>query len=197
MRGNFVEHYHEVVAALTEAGVSAVELSLVSPDAYKVLTELVKDFGTTIAIGAGTVTTVEQVERVGDCGASFVISPVLKKEVIEATLREQLVSLPGAFTPSEIAQASELGADAVKLFPASCLGPNFVRAVRGPFPNFRLVPTGGVGLAEVPAYLNAGAWAVAVGSELVNDSCVTDEDFVELRDRARSFVLAARGGKVA
>ena len=197
MRGNFVNQYHQVVAALSEAGVAAVELSLVSPDAYKILAQMVKDFGTNIAIGAGTVTTVEQVERVRDCGAGFVISPALNKDVIAATLGAQLASFPGAYTPSEIANASELGADAVKLFPASSLGPNFVRAVRSPFPDFRLVPTGGVGLAEIPAYLKAGAWAVAVGSELVNDSCVKDEHFAALRDRAQAFVLAARGEQVA
>jgi 2-dehydro-3-deoxyphosphogluconate aldolase/(4S)-4-hydroxy-2-oxoglutarate aldolase len=196
MRGNFVDRYSEVVAALSQAGVAAVEVSLVSADAYKILTRLVEVYGSYVAIGAGTVTTVEQVERVHDCGVNFVISPNLREDVIEATLRNELVSMPGAYTPSEIARASELGADAVKLFPASSLGPSFVRAVRGPFPNLRLVPTGGVGLTEIPLYLNAGAWAVAAGSELVTGSRLTDQDLLTLHERARAFAAAARGERI-
>ncbi len=196
LRGNFVQRYSEVAAALSQAGVTAIEVSLVSIDAYLILTRLVETYGSHVAIGAGTVTSVEQVERVCDCGVSFVISPNLKEDVIEATLRNKLVSMPGAYTPSEIARASELGADAVKLFPASSLGPSFVRAVRGPFPDVRLVPTGGVGLKEISLYLNAGAWAVAAGSELISDSSLTDQDLLTLNERARLFAAAARGDQI-
>jgi Entner-Doudoroff aldolase len=193
MRGNFVDRYSEVVATLSQAGIVAIEMSLVSTDAYKILTRLVQLYGSDMAIGGGTVTTVEQVERVRDSGVSFIISPNLKEDVVEATLRNGLVSIPGAYTPSEIARATDLGADAVKLFPASSLEPSFVHAVRGPFPHLRLVPTGGIGLKEIPLYLKVGAWAVAAGSELLDDSHLSDHDLLDLGQRARLFAAAAKG----
>jgi 2-keto-3-deoxy-6-phosphogluconate aldolase len=111
--------------------------------------------------------------------------------VIEETKRLNMVSLPGCFTPSEIVEALEAGADAVKLFPAQCLGPDFIKAIRGPLPNIRMVPTGGVTPEAARSYIEAGAWALGVGSELIGKDVM---NFETLRRRACDYVEAAWGG---
>ena len=194
LRGDFLDRHQEIVQVLLDAGVSAIEVSIVSRDAYRILRELVGAFSDRMAIGAGTVVTQEQVKAVSDCGVSFVISPVVNADVIDATLAQGLISIPGAYTPSEIYHATELGCHAVKVFPASTLGPSFVRAMLGPFPDLRLIPTGGVGLKEVASYLKAGAWAVAAGTELVHDGCLKDGGLNGLRERATRFIAEVQSG---
>ena len=119
----------------------------------------------------------EEVERAADAGASFIVSPNLNAKVIEVTKRLGLISSPGCFTPSEIVEAMGAGADAVKLFPAQCLGPDFIKAMRGPLPNVRLIPTGGVTPEAARGYIAAGAWALGVGSELIGKEVMNDEGF--------------------
>lgn len=192
LRGDMQGRELEVVAALKEAGVAAVEMSIVSPGFDATLKRIATAFGSSIAIGAGTVLTCDHLRRSIDSGAQFIVSPDGNPEVIEATLRAGLVSLPGAFTTTEIVQAMRWGADAVKLFPAGNLGPGYVRAVQAPLPQARLVPTGGVTLEDLPEYWSAGAWAVGVGSELVNARRILDLDLSELKRVARDFTAAAR-----
>jgi len=191
LRGDLQGRELEVLAALEEAGIAAVEMSIVSPDFDAALARIAADFGSRIVIGAGTILSLDDLKRAITAGASFIVSPDGNREVIEATLRAGLVSLPGAYTPTEIVQVQRWGADAVKLFPASSLGPQYVRAVRAPLPDLRLVPTGGVRLDDLPAYWQAGAWAVAIGSELVNASRIKDPSLVELRTVAHAFAVAA------
>jgi Entner-Doudoroff aldolase len=191
LRGDLKGRELEIVEALCESGIAAVEISIVSHDFDAVLKRMAVAFGSRIAIGAGTILTLDDLNRAITAGASFVVSPDGNCDVIEATLDAGLVSLPGAMTPTEIMQAQRWGADAVKLFPAGAFGPDYVRAVRAPFPDIRLVPTGGVRVEDLPAYWAAGAWAVGVGSELVNSSRIQDPDLVELRTIARAFAIAA------
>lgn len=191
LRGDLKGREMDLLAALEQAGVAALEVSIVSPDFDSVLARIVSTFGSRMAIGAGTILSLEDLQRAIAAGASFIVSPDGNPEIIEATLRADLVSLPGAYTPTEIVQVQRWGADAVKLFPASSLGPKYVQAIRSPLPRLRLLPTGGVGLPDLPDYWQAGAWAVAVGSELVNPSVIQDVDFSDLETLAREFVLAA------
>lgn len=191
LRGDMKGRELEILAALEQAGIGAVEMSIVSPDFDATLARITASFGARMAIGAGTILTLDDLNRAIAAGASFIVSPDGNREVIEATLRAGLVSVPGAYTPTEIVQVKRWGADAVKLFPASGLGPQYVRAVRAPLTDLRIVPTGGVRLADLPAYWQAGAWAVAVGSELVNASRINDPDLTELSSVARAFAVAA------
>ena len=191
LRGALRGRELEILAALEQAGIAVVEISIVSPDFDATLARIAAAFGSRMAIGAGTILTLDDLNRAIAAGASFIVSPDGNREVIEATLRAGLVSVPGAYTPTEIVQVQRWGADAVKLFPAGGLGPEYVRAVRAPLPDLRLVPTGGVRLADLPAYWQAGAWAVAVGSELVNASRINDPDLAELSSVARAFAIAA------
>jgi 2-dehydro-3-deoxyphosphogluconate aldolase/(4S)-4-hydroxy-2-oxoglutarate aldolase len=187
MRGDFGGGEEEIVAAIVEAGVTAVEVTLNSPNAIGAIERLAKRFGINTAVGAGTVLSSENVERVADVGARFIVSPNRDLKVIETTKRLSLVSLPGCFTPSEIVEAIGAGADAVKLFPAVSLGVNFVKALRGPFPDLRVVPTGGVTPDGAREYLAAGAWAVGAGSELIGKDVMLPGGLEKLRARAAEF----------
>ncbi len=193
LRGDFGGREEAIASVLVEAGITAIEVTLNSPNAFGSINLLAVRFGSRIAIGAGTVLRADEVERAARAGATFIVSPNLSVSVIEATKRTGLVSLPGCFTPSEIIEALDAGADAVKLFPAQCLGEDFIRALRGPLPNARLIPTGGVTPEAARSYVEAGAWAVGVGSELIGKAVAKDEGFESLRQRAAAFVAAVKG----
>ena len=194
LRGDFGGREEEIVSVLIEAGITAVEVTLNSPGAFDSIKRLSTGFGRRIAVGAGTVLLPAEVERAAGAGARFIVSPNRDSSVIEATKRLGLVSLPGCFTPSEIVEALDMGADAVKLFPAQCLGVDFIKALRGPLPNVRMVPTGGVTPEGARGYIAAGAWSLGVGSELIGRDVMNDDGFDSLRRRASDFVEAARGG---
>jgi Entner-Doudoroff aldolase len=128
-------------------------------------------------------------------GGSFIVSPNRDLSVIETTRRHDLVSIPGCFTPSEVLEALDAGADAAKLFPASVLGPGFVRAMLSPLPDVRLIPTGGVTSSNAADYIDAGAWAIGVGSELVGRDVLGADGLELLSARARSFAVSVRSGE--
>ncbi len=193
LRGDFSGREEEIVSVLVEAGITAVEVTLNSPSAFDSIKRLAAGFGSRIAVGAGTVLRPDEVERAAGVGARFIVSPNRNASVIETTKRLGLVSLPGCFTPSEIVEALDAGADAVKLFPAQCLGVDFIKAMRGPLPDVRMVPTGGVTPEAARGYVAAGAWALGVGSELIGKDMMNDKGFESLLRRAVDFVEAARG----
>jgi len=144
LRGDFEGREEEIVSALVDGGITAVEVTLNSPDALNTIGRLARRFGSRIAVGAGTVLTAGEVVRSAGAGARFIVSPNRDTRVIAETKRLGMVSLPGCFTPSEIVEAVDAGADAIKIFPADTLGPAYIRAVRAPLGDIRLVPTGGV-----------------------------------------------------
>jgi 2-dehydro-3-deoxyphosphogluconate aldolase / (4S)-4-hydroxy-2-oxoglutarate aldolase len=195
LRGDFGGREEEIVDVLVEAGITAVEVTLNSPGAFGSISRLSRAFGSRIAVGAGTVLLREEVKRAGKAGARFIVSPNRDTKVIEETKRLNMASLPGCFTPSEIVEALEAGADGVKLFPAQCLGTDFIKAMRGPLPKIRMVPTGGVTPEAAGSYIAAGAWALGVGSELIGKDVMNDKGFESLRRRALAFAEAARGAK--
>ena len=192
LRGDFGGREHEMVAAMIEGGLTAVEVTLNSPDALIKIAQLAALFGSICAIGAGTVLKPHEVQQVADSGGKFIVSPNCDPRVIKESKARKLVSLPGAFTPTEVVAALEAGADAVKLFPATSLGPGYVKALRAPLHDVRLVPTGGVTPATAREYLAAGAWAVGIGSELLGKEFLVDTSFVTLRERTAAFVAAMK-----
>lgn len=149
--------------ALLNAGLSIVEVSLTTPRAVDVITKLARD---TPAIGAGTVLTVDEVDLVADAGAGFVVAPILDFEVVAAARRRGLVTMPAAFTPTEMVSAVRAGADLVKVFPASAWSPGSIRDVLAALPDLALLPTGGIGLDDARDWISAGAVAVGMGSAL-------------------------------
>lgn len=190
LRGDFGGREHEMVAAMIEGGLTAVEVTLNSPNALDKIARLAASFGEQCAVGAGTVLHTSEVHQVAEAGGTFIVSPNCDARVIATTKQLGLCSFPGAFTPTEIVAAMQAGADAVKVFPATTLGPGYIKAVRAPLPHLRLVPTGGVTPELARTYLQVGAWAVGIGSELTGPEILRDQSFVTLRERTSAFVRA-------
>lgn len=191
IRGDFGGREEEMVAAMLDGGLTAVEVTLNSPNALDSISRLSKRFGSRIAIGAGTVLKVSEVEEAANAGACFIVSPNRDVQVIEATKRLEMISLPGCYTPSEIVEAINAGADAAKLFPATSLGVGYVKALRGPLPHIRVVPTGGVTPEMAREYFAVGAWAVGIGSELVSKE-ILNAGLDKLRERTAAFIAAGK-----
>jgi 2-dehydro-3-deoxyphosphogluconate aldolase/(4S)-4-hydroxy-2-oxoglutarate aldolase len=169
----------EVADALRRGGIRAFELTLDTADAAQGITVLASRFGPgELLIGAGTVLSIDDARRALDAGARFLVSPHVDPPLVGWAAERGIPMFPGAFTPTEILAAWRAGAAAVKLFPASALGPAFVREHRGPFPHIPLIPTGGVTLESAPAFVAAGALAVGLGSWLTGSG---DPSVVEAR----------------
>ena len=177
-----------ISAALIEGGIRAIEFTLTNPEAVSTIADMRRLVDDSVAIGAGSVISPDQVRAVADAGAQFVVSPVSKQDVIEACLARDLPAMPGAFTPSEIQQAWEWGASVVKVFPANHLGNRYIKDVKAPLPHLRLMPTGGVNADNLRELLDLGAFAVGVGSSLINNEAVADRDWDRLRENARHYV---------
>jgi 2-dehydro-3-deoxyphosphogluconate aldolase / (4S)-4-hydroxy-2-oxoglutarate aldolase len=176
--------------ALARGGVELVEVTIDTPGALHAVEQAVGDGRT---VGVGTVVSAEQVRASAAAGAGFVVSPGLVPEVLETANSLGLAAVPGVFTPTEMLAATAAGARVMKLFPASCGGPAYLRALRGPFPDVALIPTGGVRLDQIQAYLDAGASVVALGSELVGRTAPrSDADLDWITAQAARAKAAAR-----
>jgi 2-dehydro-3-deoxyphosphogluconate aldolase/(4S)-4-hydroxy-2-oxoglutarate aldolase len=192
VRGRDPQAALAALLALADSGVALIEVSLTTAQALTVLQQARAALGPQFALGAGTVLTAEDAGRAADAGAAYLVTPALAPSLAAAG-ELGLPTLAGALTPSEVVQAVATGAAAVKLFPAASLGgPGYLRALRDPFPAVDFVPVGGVDAITVPAYLQAGAVAVGVGSPLVGDAA-DGGDLAGLRRRAREFVAAVAG----
>ena len=176
-----------LAAALAAGGVSAVEITLTTPGAIEAITELASHGGGAV-VGAGTVLDEKAARSVIAAGARFVVSPTLDRGVVRYCRDQGVPCLPGAFTPTELLEAWRAGAELVKLFPASALGPRYLREVLAPLPFLRVVPSGGVSLENTAEWIRAGAAAVSVGSAIVNGTLVRDQSWGELTARARALV---------
>lgn len=178
-----------VAETLVQEGICIMEVALSEPQALPALRALKAAMaGRGLLIGAGTVLTVELAEQALEAGADFLITPNVSPEVIKYAKERGVPILPGALTPTEVYTAMQLGADLVKIFPASSVGPGHIKALLGPFPNAKLVPTGGVSPENAAEYLKAGAVAVGVGGGLVNP-----QDLGGVREKARALVRTVRG----
>src|SRR5256712_3333817 len=175
----------EVVRALADGGVTVVEITMSVPNALDVLRQVRHALGDRLLLGAGTVLDAETARAVILAGAEFVVAPTLNRDVIRLCRRYDKLVMPGAFTPTEILAAWEAGADIVKVFPAEVVGPAFFKALRGPLPQIRLMPTGGVDLTTAAAFLKAGACCLGIGGQLVEPKTVAERNFDRHREPAR------------
>ena len=178
----------EVVRALADGGVTVVEITMSVPNALEVVRQVRQALGDRVLLGAGTVLDPETARAVLLAGAEYVVSPTLNLEVIRLCRRYDKLVMPGAFTPTEVLTAWEAGADIVKVFPADVVGPAFFKALRGPLPQIRLMPTGGVDLTTAAAFLKAGACCLGVGGQLVEPKAIAEHNFGRLRDLAAQYV---------
>jgi 2-dehydro-3-deoxyphosphogluconate aldolase / (4S)-4-hydroxy-2-oxoglutarate aldolase len=180
-----------VVETLMEAGLTVAEITMTVPDAIEAIASVSKRFGDKVLVGAGTVTDAETVRRALDAGADFIVSPCLVPDVIAAARRADVAVLPGALTPTEVFEAFRQGGDMVKVFPAQSVGgAAYLRALRGPFPDIPLVPTGGVTLDNVGEMFKAGAAAVGVGSEMISKDALARHDYAAIGALASRFLEA-------
>lgn len=178
----------EVVKALALGGVTVAEVTLTVPNALDVIRAAKRELGARVLLGAGTVLDPETARAALLAGAEFIVAPTVNLEVIAMCRRYDKLVMPGAFTPTEVLTAWEAGADVVKVFPADVVGPAFFKALRGPLPQVRLMPTGGVDLATAPAFLKAGAVCLGVGSQLVDPKLVAAGDFAGITHLAKQYV---------
>jgi 2-dehydro-3-deoxyphosphogluconate aldolase / (4S)-4-hydroxy-2-oxoglutarate aldolase len=189
LRGVAPKDVLHLAAALYAGGIRALEVTLNSGDALLQIEQLVQSVGDKMLIGAGTVLDVAGAEAAIRRGAQFVISPAVDVALIETTKRHNIVSIPGAYTATEILQAHKSGGDIIKVFPAS--DPGYIKALLAPLNHMRLMPTGGISLTNINAFQQAGAVAFGIGSALVHNTHQADESyFNSLTEKARNFVQA-------
>jgi 2-dehydro-3-deoxyphosphogluconate aldolase/(4S)-4-hydroxy-2-oxoglutarate aldolase len=182
--------------ALLAGGVSVLEITMTVPDAVSVVALLCERFGERALVGAGTVLDAAQANACLDAGARFIVSPGFDLATVEAVRARGVAMVPGALTPTEVMAASKAGADMIKIFPCSAAGgAPYLRALRGPFPGLKLLPTGGVSLASAHEYIAAGAVALGVGTELVDTALLRADRDHELTQRAEKFVALVRAAR--
>lgn len=182
----------DVCGAIARGGVKPIEITMTVPGAVDAIKEFKSVVGDEILVGAGTVLDPETARAVILAGAEFVVSPIFNPGVIEVCRRYSKIVVPGTFTPTEILTAWEAGADLVKVFPATVGGPQYLKDIRGPLPQIKLVPTGGVTLENTPAFIKAGAAAVAAGTSLVDKKALIEKNYDVITENARKFVEAVK-----
>ena len=186
-----------VCEALLEGGVIALEITMTTPNAFAAIADAKKRFGERAIIGVGTVVTAEMAYAAIGAGAEFVVSPITRPSIVEASHSSDRPVMIGAYTATEAQTAHEAGADFVKLFPADGLGPAYVKALRAPLPHLQIVPTGGVELKNVGDWLRAGCVAVGVGSSLIRKEFLEKSSWGELSSLSAEFVSEAKKIKSA
>ena len=192
VRADSGESLVKVVRALAEGGVTAAEITFTVPDAIDVIRQVRKEVGDAVVLGAGTVLDPETARVALLAGAEYIVAPTVNLEVIRLCRRYDKAVMPGALTPTEVLTAWEAGADIVKIFPADVGGPAYLKALRGPLPQVRVMPTGGVDLNTAESFLKAGACCLGIGGSLVEAKAVSAGDFARIGDLARQYVAIVR-----
>ena len=176
-----------MIDALLAGGISALEVTMTVPRALDIIEETANRFGDEILLGVGSVLDAETARLAINAGARYVVSPVFKPAIIEMAHRYNLPAMPGCFTPTEILEAHEAGADIVKVFPAGQLGMKYFKAIKAPMHHLQLMPTGGVSLTNAGEWIEAGACAVGVGSALIDKKAIAAGNFDQITEHARTL----------
>ncbi len=196
LRAKSIAQGRAVVEAMIAGGVTIVEVTMTVPGAVDLLKELKREYGEKLLLGSGTVTTAEQAQATIDAGAEFVVSPSLHLDVIAVTKKHNKVSCPGALTPTEAITAWNAGADYVKIFPCSAVGgASYLKSLLAPFPQLRIIPTGGVTLETAESFIKAGARALGVGSDLVNLAAVDAGTPETITETAKAYLKVIAGAR--
>ncbi|GAB3885131.1 bifunctional 4-hydroxy-2-oxoglutarate aldolase/2-dehydro-3-deoxy-phosphogluconate aldolase [Terrabacter terrigena] len=192
LRAASADYFLPIVEVLVDAGITAIEVTLTTPQATLAIENIARRFASNVCVGAGSVITADDASRCIDAGAAFVVSPAFVPDVLEQCVGAGVPCYPAALTPTEFATAARAGAALIKLFPASVFGPGYVRSLREPLPGLRIMPTGGIGPGDVGTWLRAGAETVGLGSSLTGDA-LNGGSLVELRRRADEAVAQVAG----
>ncbi|WP_130175926.1 bifunctional 4-hydroxy-2-oxoglutarate aldolase/2-dehydro-3-deoxy-phosphogluconate aldolase [Cryobacterium sp. SO1] len=170
LRARHAREYAPVIEALVRGGVRSIELTLSTDGVFAFLPELKQEFGPDVEIGVGTVTSREEAARALDDGADYLVTPAMVVDVVHMAVQAGVPVYPGGLTPTELLTGMQAGATAVKLFPASAVGPGYLGQLRGPFPDMRVIPSGGIGIDDAADWIAAGALAVSLGGPLLRDA---------------------------
>ena len=195
IRASSADQLKDIASALVEGGVIGIEVTMSTPKAIGGIEKLVDTFGEKIVVGVGTVLDAGTAADAIHAGAEFVFSPVMDTRVIEVAKRLGKAVIPGAYTPTEILNAWSAGADVVKVFPATTLGPGYFKDLLAPMPFLKLTPTGGVDLRTCGEWIKAGAVCVGAGSSLVSKEACNKGDWAGITANAKAFVEAVRGAR--
>lgn len=179
--------FEKILPLYIQAGFTTIEVTMNTEGAEKMIEKCKIVYGDAINIGAGTVCNITDLQKALDAGAEFIVTPIVEKDVIEKSVALGIPVFPGAFTPTEIFNAWSLGASMVKVFPASQLGPDFIKSIKAPFPQIKLMPTGGVSAEDLKPYKNAGADAFGIGSPLFPAHLMKSENEAALLEHFKSF----------
>ena len=198
VRAAGVEEARQAVDAILAGGIPVVEITMTVPGAVEVIRSVVRQFAGKVLVGAGTVVTREQALACLDAGAQFLVSPGLSVAMMRAARERNTLAVPGALTPTELMAASAEGAEVVKIFPCGSVGgPKYLKALRGPFPNAKVIPTGGVNAGNAAEYIAAGAFAIGVGSDLVDTAALRQGRPEKIVAAAKELVAAVQGARKA
>jgi 2-dehydro-3-deoxyphosphogluconate aldolase/(4S)-4-hydroxy-2-oxoglutarate aldolase len=192
IRADSSEQLLDASRALIDGGVSGIEITMTTPNALKVLADVRREFGDRVLPGMGTVLDAKTARMALEAGAQFIVTPVLRPDVITCCNEAGVPVFAGSYTPTEAQTAYELGADFIKIFPADGLGPKYISAMRAPLPHLKIVPTGGVDVTTAGEFIKAGCVAVAAGSTLVSRQILKDRDWRKLSDLAALFLAAVK-----
>jgi len=198
VRAAGVEEARQAVDAILAGGIPVVEITMTVPGAVEVIRSVARQFAGKVLVGAGTVVTREQALACLDAGAQFLVSPGLSLAMVRAARERNIVAIPGALTPTELMAATAEGAEVVKIFPCGSVGgPKYLKALRGPFPSVKVIPTGGVNAGNAAEYITAGAFAIGVGSDLVDTAALRQGKPEKIVAAAKELVAAVQGARKA
>ena len=195
LRGVARDTLMETVAALHAGGIRALEVTFNTAGACEMIQQIAREYNSQLHVGAGTVLNAEAAVQAIDSGAKFVVSPNTDPEVIAAVKKQGKIMIPGAFTATEILRCEACGADMIKVFPVSSVGPQYIKDIKGPYNSLRLVPVGGVDLSNAGAFIKAGADALGVGGSLVRADLISRKDFRGLTTLAGKFLQTVEEAK--
>ena len=187
VRNMKADDFERILPLYIQAGFTTIEVTMNTDGAEGMIKKAKNDFGNSIHIGAGTVCTMNDLQKALEVGADFIVTPIVNKDVIEKCVATKIPVFPGAFSPTEIYTAWSLGASMVKVFPISQLGPAYIQSIKAPFPQIKLMPTGGVGLEDIKNYKNAGASAFGIGSPMFPSSLIKTLNEMDILNYFKSF----------
>jgi 2-dehydro-3-deoxyphosphogluconate aldolase/(4S)-4-hydroxy-2-oxoglutarate aldolase len=188
IRNLSIDEIAKILPVYHAAGLTTIEITMNTPFAADIIHSGIKQYKGKLNVGAGTVCSVEDLKLALEAGAQFIVTPILNPEVVRLCVKSKIPVFPGAYTPTEIYQAWELGADLVKVYPATALGPDYIRDVKAPLNKIKLMPTGGISLGNIEAFMKAGADGLGIGGQLFDKQLIKNQDWDGLLEHFKQYV---------
>jgi 2-dehydro-3-deoxyphosphogluconate aldolase/(4S)-4-hydroxy-2-oxoglutarate aldolase len=188
IRNLSMDEISKILPVYQAAGLTTIEITMNTPFAADIIRSATEQYKGKLNVGAGTVCSVEDLKLALEAGAQFIVTPILNAEVVKLCVKSKIPVFPGAYTPTEIYQAWELGADMVKVYPATALGPDYIRDVKAPLNKIKLLPTGGISLGNIEAFMKAGADGLGIGGQLFDKQLIKNQNWDGLLEHFKQYV---------